>query len=201
MRYGIAGVAAQKELALNRSKEEYNRLLPVLDSRLDSINGRLGVINSEVNEGTASFRAEGLTSGFLVRIEALMSLFEKDSTGALKKRYYLILVILVIFELIPIISKLFLQTGTYDDRIKLRDELEAEIAFSNKDHELELKKKYNQLAKDSDMALLQKVFDEISDKRLAKINGNVAKWENDNIATFDELWEKIKSEVMTRQEN
>lgn len=85
MRYGIAGVAAQKEIALNRAKEEYKSIIPVLDSRLDSVNGRISAINNEISAETNLFRNKGISSGFLIRVEALMSLFEKDSTGALKK--------------------------------------------------------------------------------------------------------------------
>ncbi len=201
MRYGIAGVAAEKEIALNRSKQVYNENLTGWSLRLDSLNNRISTINKDINMQTSDFRETGLNSGFLIRVEALMSLFKKDDTGALKKRYYLILVILVIFELIPIISKLFLQTGSYDDRIKIRDEMETEIAYSNRDHEQDLKQKYNKLARDADMALLEKVFEEITNTRLKKINGNVSKWENDHIATFDELWDKIKTDILTRQEN
>ncbi|MDX2414477.1 MAG: DUF4407 domain-containing protein, partial [Bacteroidales bacterium] len=201
MRYGIAGVAAEKENALNRSKQVYNENLAGWSIRLDSLNNRISTINKDINKQTSDFRETGLNSGFLIRVEALMSLFEKDGTGALKKRYYLILVILVIFELIPIISKLFLQTGSYDDRIKIRDEMETEIAYSNRDHEQDLKQKYNKLARDADMALLEKVFENITNTRLEKINGNVSKWENDHIATFDELWDKIKTDILTRQES
>lgn len=201
MRYGIAGVAARKEAALNRAKSEYNQNLGAWTSESDSLSTRLTDINSTINKQLAGFREKDLNSGFLIRVEALMSLFEKDSTGALKKRYYLILMILVIFELIPIISKLFLQTGSYDDRVKIRDEMEIEIAASGGKHEYELKQQYNRLARDADMELLEILFSEIKEQRISRINGNVKKWEKEQIATFDQLWEKVKSDILTRQEN
>lgn len=201
MRYGIAGIAAQKEIALNRSKEIYNENLEAWDSRSDSLNNRLSQINGIIDKQTTDFRETDLNSGFLIRVEALMSLFEKDSTNALKRRYYLILIILIIFELIPIISKLFLQTGSYDDRVKIRDEMEMEVASASGAHELELKQQYNRLARDADMELLEKLFSEIKEKRYSRINGNVDKWEKEQITTFDALWEKVKADILSRQEN
>ena len=201
LRYGIAGVAAQKEIALNRTKSEYNQNLGTWNNESDSLSSRLSIINSTINRQTSEFRENNLNKGFLIRVEALMSLFEKDSTGALKKRYYLILMILVIFELIPIISKLFLQTGSYDDRIRIRDEMEIEIANASGKHEYDLKQQYNRLARDADMELLEKLFSDLKEHRSSRINGNVQKWEKEQIASFDELWERVKSDILTRQEN
>lgn len=73
--------------------------------------------------------------------------------------------ILVLFELIPIISKLYLPTGTYDDKVKIRDEVELEIAYANKDKELELKHLYNSIAKEGDDKLIQSLYAKIESSK------------------------------------
>lgn len=51
------------------------------------------------------------------------------------------MVILTLFELIPIISKLFLSYGAYDTKVALREELEMEVATMSSEKELEEKKR------------------------------------------------------------
>jgi len=136
-KYGIAGIAKQKEIALNRATKEYEKLEGNTNHTLQLIDLRLREIDSLIIMRTKEFENTELSDGFLIRIEALKSLFNKDETGALKERYYLILIILILFELIPIISKLYLPTGSYDEKVLIRDEVELKIAHFNKYKELE----------------------------------------------------------------
>jgi hypothetical protein len=75
--------------------------------------------------------------GFLIKKEALESLFEKDKTHGLQNQYYLLTVILTLFELIPIISKLFLSYGAYDTKVALREDLEMKTAEIRSEKDLE----------------------------------------------------------------
>jgi hypothetical protein len=200
-KYGIAGVAARKEIAMNRATDEYNLYRSGADPELAEIRTRLDKIESDISNDTENYRQNNMTTGFLIRIEALRSLFEKDQTGALRNRYYLLLAILVIFELIPIISKLFLMTGSYDDKVRLKDELETELAIANKKRELNLKMVYNNLSEEADTEMVRQLFNDFSSKRLERMNGNIGKWKSSEIMTFDQLWNKIKGEVMSKQEN
>lgn len=200
-KYGIAGVAARKEIALNRVTGEYNLYRAEAIPELETIRSRINAIGSEINALIENFRDTNLTSGFLIRIEALRSLFEKDATHALRNRYYLLLAILVIFELIPVISKLFLMTGSYDEKVRLKDELETELAISNKARELKLKMEYNNLSEREDSELLTQLFKDFSSKRLERMNGSVSSWSSSEVMTFDQLWNRIKDEVLSKQEN
>jgi len=200
-KYGIAGVAARKEIALNRATGEYNLYRAGADLELDGIRRRLAEIETGINSDLSNYRENNMTTGFLIRIEALRSLFEKDHTKALRNRYYLLLVILVIFELIPVISKLFLMTGSYDEKVKLKDELETELARSNKNREMNLKMLYNDISEAGDTEIVRQLFNDFSEKRLERMNGNISKWKSSDIITFDQLWNRIKGEVLSKQEN
>lgn len=200
-KYGIAGVAARKEIALNRANDEYNLYRAGADPELEGIRSRLAEIETAINSDIGYYRENNMTTGFLIRIEALRSLFEKDQTRALRNRYYLLLVILVIFELIPIISKLFLMTGSYDEKVRLKDDLETELAIANKKRELNLKMTYNNLSESEDTEIVKQLFDDFSGKRLERMNGNISKWKSSEIISFDQLWNRIKREVLSKQEN
>lgn len=201
LRYGIAGIAAEKQKALDRAIIANSGFAAANNEEINTINSRINQINEQLIQQTEEYKSNNMTAGFLIRIEALRSLFDKDDTGALKKRYLLILVILIIFELIPLISKLFLQTGSYDDKVNLKDQLETELAHSNKTKEFELKQLYNELAKQEDASLIKKVFSEVSQKRSNLIVNRMNELESSDIKSFDEFWLKIKGEILSKQEN
>lgn len=197
MRYGIAGVAARKESALKRAQEEYTRFETENGVPILGIDSRLAEINNEINADIENYRQNNMTSGFLIRVEALQSLFDKDTTGALKKRYFLILFILILFELIPIISKLYLSTGSYDEKVKIRDEIEIEMAVSNKERELELKHLNNDLVKTGDSELLKKLYTGSTNQRMDRVQSDIDKWRTNDNGSFDELCSKVKAEVLS----
>ena len=63
-----------------------------------------------------------LNDGFITRIEALNNLIKNNSAVAF--RYYLLVVILMLIELMPVIAKTLLPSGTYDEHAKLQEEYE-----------------------------------------------------------------------------
>ncbi len=197
MRYGIAGVAARKEAALKRAQEEYTRFETENGETLLGIESRLSEVDNNINADINNYRLNNMTSGFLIRVEALQSLFDKDNTGALKKRYFLILFILILFELIPIISKLYLSTGSYDEKVKIRDEIEIEMAVSNKERELELKHLNNDLVKTEDSELLKRLYTGSTDQRMDRVQSDIDKWRANENGSFDELCSKVKAEVLS----
>lgn len=72
------------------------------------------------------------------------------SNPALQFRYYLLVIILLLIELMPVVAKTILPSGTYDERALLRESMEKEITQSNITKEQELKELYNSLAHQND---------------------------------------------------
>ena len=140
-----------------------------------------------------------LNDGFLTRIEALNNLI-KDNP-ALKYRYYLLVIILLLIELMPVIAKTLLPAGTYDEKVFLREEMEKEIAHSNIRKEQELKELYNSLAHQNDGEAITAFFNLTREDRNEKMKAFSNKWKEDDHQTFDGLWEKMKKEILTKQEN
>lgn len=142
-KYGIAGIAEAKRNSYQTVKDDLDKVSKSTKVELEKITTELDEINAKVVKSVADFEKSLDGKGFLIKKEALQSLFDKDKTHGLQNQYYLLMVILTLFELIPIISKLFLSYGAYDTKLALREEyemkvaeLEAEKAFEQKEREL-----------------------------------------------------------------
>ena len=92
---------------------------------------RIAAIDEELNQMETTIKKQEadflnyLNTGFLTRIEAMDNLLKEN--GALQFRYYLILIILMLIELMPVIAKTLLPVGVYDEKVKQREALEKII--------------------------------------------------------------------------
>ncbi len=140
-----------------------------------------------------------MNDGFLTRVEALNNILKNND--ALKFRYYLIVFILMLIELMPVIAKTMLPSGSYDEKVMLREEMEIDIAHGNMKKEQQLKELYNQMAYDNDVEAIRSFFSLTKDDRDEKMKAFSKKWKEEDHQTFDGLWERMKKEILTKQEN
>lgn len=194
---GIKNIAIAKQNEYEKLNGEYNLLSQNLQPTINGIDSSLATIDAGIKKENDVF-AGFLNNGFLTRIEALSNLVKSNT--ALQMRYYLIIVILMLIELMPVLAKTLIPSGTYDEKVKLREELEKEIAQSNQLKERDLKELYNQLAKENDEAFLHHFFETSKDERQQKMKEQLTKWGASN-GSFDGFWENMKKDVLTKQEN
>lgn len=199
-KFGIAGIAREKEKVMERAEESFKALKINNQKELSLTENRLLSIDSTIIAETQDFKENKLSEGFLIRVDALQSLFEKDEHYALQKRYYLILIILVLFELIPIISKLYLPTGSYDERLRLQDEMELNMAEYNQEQSLELKKYFNDVAQDSDKYLATELYKKLPDHRDEKIDELMQEWKASPTQSFNSFLENAKFKMIGERE-
>jgi len=177
---------------------EYQALSNSGQEKINELEKELQGINETVEKEEQQFTTY-FNDGFLTRIEALNNLIKNNA--ALQFRYYLLVIILLLIELIPVIAKTLLPSGTYDEKVKLREEMEIEIAHSNISKEQELKELYNTLAKSNDEEAINTFFSITKDDKTEKIKVFSKKWLNENHQTFDGLWTRMKKEILSKQEN
>ena len=142
-KFGIAGIAKAKQNGYQIARDASDKAQKDSKDELEKITKELDEINAKVTKSVADFEKTLDGKGFLIKKEALQSLFDKDKTHGLQNQYYLLMVILTLFELIPIISKLFMTSGAYDTKVALREDfemktstLESEKEFREKEREL-----------------------------------------------------------------
>ncbi len=195
---GIKDIALAKRGEYQKLDAEYQALLKNGQPKLDSAEQGLRDIETKIKTEEAGF-LNYLNNGFLTRIDALTNLLKNNS--ALQFRYYLIIFILILIELMPVIAKTLLPSGSYDEKVMLREEMEVDLANTNKQKEQQLKEMYNQMAFENDKEAITAFFLLTKDDRNEKMKAFSKKWKEENHQTFDGLWEKMKKEIFTKQEN
>ncbi len=195
---GIQNIARAKKAEYEKLDSEYKQLSSALQPNIASIDSSLSVINTSLKKENEAFFGL-LNNGFLTRIEALNNLVKNNT--ALQWRYFLIVIILMLIELMPVLAKTLLPSGTYDEKVRLREELEKEIAQSNHLKEKELKELYNQLARENDEVFLRQLFASTEAERKEKMKNRLASWTANNEESFDNFWLRVKKDMLTKQEN
>lgn len=100
----------------------------------------------------------------------------------------------------PVLAKTLIPSGTYDEKVKLREEMEKEIAQGNQIKERDLKELYNRLAKENDEKFIHHFFEVSKDERQQKMKEQLSRWTASN-ESFDGFWESLKKDMLTKQEN
>jgi hypothetical protein len=195
---GVAAIAKTKQQAYEKLAADHQEMLSKLNPDLDSIQRSLGQIEMDIKKEESTFQAQ-LSAGFLTRVEAMQHLL--DNNKALRYRYYLIVALLMLIELMPVIVKSLLPSGSYDEKVWLREELEKEMAYEVIQKEKALKRLYNELSHESDKTVMKEFFDKSMTHRQEKMDEYSGRFREDHKATFDQMWEKIKHGILSKQEN
>lgn len=195
---GIKDIALAKRNEYQKLDGEYQAVLKTEQAKIDGIDKELNEMEGKIKAEEAAF-TQYLNNGFLTRVEALSNLLKTNP--ALQYRYYLIVFLLMLIELMPVIAKTLLPSGSYDEKVLLREEMEIEIARSNIRKEQQLKELYNQMAHEYDGEAIKAFFRLTNEDRTEKIKSFSKKWKEENHQTFDGFWEKMKKEILTKQEN
>lgn len=195
---GIKNIALAKKAEYEKLDNEYKNLVLNLHTNIAYIDSNLNSINAIIKKENDVFGGF-LNNGFLTRIEALNNLVKKNT--ALQWRYFLIVIILMLIELMPVLAKTLLPSGTYDEKVRLTEEMEKEVAENNQVKEKELKEMYNRLAKESDEAFIKEFFLLTQTERNEKMKNRLEKWTANHEESFDGFWNEFKKDMLTKQEN
>jgi hypothetical protein len=195
---GIKDIALAKRNEYQKLDAEYQALQKNEQASLSAIEKELTEMENKIKVEETAF-TQYLNNGFLTRVAALSNLLKNND--ALQYRYYLIVFLLMLIELMPVIAKTMLPSGSYDEKVQLREEMEIEIARSNIRKEQQLKELYNQMAHEYDGEAIKAFFRLTNDDRTEKIKSFGKRWREENHETFDGFWEKMKKDILTKQEN
>jgi hypothetical protein len=195
---GIEQIALAKKAEYQKLEAEYQQLSKELQPKINNIDKQLASVQDSMTARQQEF-STFLNEGFLTRIEALNNLI-KDHP-ALQFRYYLILMILLLIELMPVIAKTLLPTGTYDERVALREDMEREIARSNSTKERDLKELYNSIAHEHDADTIRAFFAVSKEHREERLRSFTAESQRDKNSRLDDVWKRMKMQLLAKQEN
>lgn len=197
-RVGLKDIARAKQNEYQKLNDDYNQLKNETEPGIKSADSALQTIQSEKQKEMMAFNSL-MNDGFLTRIESLQHLIQNNS--AAQFRYYLLIIILVLIELMPVIAKSLLPEGTYDEKVRLREEMERHVTALNIEQEGKLKELYNRVAYEQDSDFIRSFFDEAKNERRKKMMVKFKQWNESGEDSFDKLWENIKQDVLTKQES
>ena len=195
---GLKDIAEAKQREYLKLDADFRQKEKTITPQLAVMDSSLSLIDQAIRKEQASFETL-LNDGFITRIEALNHLV-KDNT-AVAFRYYLLVAILLLIELMPVIAKSLLPAGSYDEKIVLQEEKEITLVRQNQTNELSLKQLYNQTAYEQDADLIRHFFDESSEKRKEKIKENIRHWNQQEDGQFTTVWDDMKQEILTKSES
>ncbi len=200
---GGSGLRGIKDIALAKRNEyykldtQYQQMKLVVQPRIDSIETQLASIENNLGGNDKVF-ATYLNDGFLSQSAALQNLL-KDST-ALKYRYYLIVFILVLIELMPVIAKTMIPTKNYDEKLALVEKMEMETARNKMDRIMARRESFEQQQFEYDEAATKELFKTQATVSNEKIEALARQWKENEIGSFDKVWQQAKNDILSRQE-
>lgn len=114
---GAAAIAQVKKTEYLKAEEELILLRRTLAPQQAA---RLAALDTlrQTREGRAKVYSSQLSDGFLAQTEALQEL--TDHHPALQARYRLIVFLITLIEILPMLSKLLMPPGEYDERLAAR---------------------------------------------------------------------------------
>jgi hypothetical protein len=195
---GIKDIALAKKKEYEKLDAEYQSLAAADQPKINALEKEQQTIDNNIQNQEQQF-TNYFNDGFLTRIEALSNLLKGNT--ALQFRYYLLVIILMLIELMPVIAKTLLPSGSYDEKVRLREEMEKETAQSNIKKEQELKEMYNTMAKANDEEAITTFFALTKEDKNEKMRSFSKRLRDEKHETFDGLWTKMKREILSKQEN
>ncbi len=194
---GLKDIAQAKQREYLQLDADYRSLENQLKPQLASIDSSLLAIENNIQKEQTNFEAL-LNNGFITRIEALNNLVSNNTAVAI--RYYLLVALLMLIELMPVIGKILLPNGSYDEKVRLREELETTLTQNNHKRELALKEQFNQTAFEQDGQFVQQFFEASASERKEKMKEQINVWKKENNQSLNDTWTDLKRDMMMKQE-
>lgn len=194
---GIKDIALAKKNEYLKLESDYRQQLEVNLPKLNATEVELQKIEDAILAEEQAFKGF-LNNGFLTQIEALNHIIKENQ--ALQFRYYLLVILLLLIELMPVIAKILLPNGTYETKVLLRETMEKDMAQLLIDKERSIKELYSTLAQQYDEAIISQFFELTKSDREEKIKTFSTVWKNEEQHTFDGLWKKTKMQILSRPE-
>lgn len=124
---GLKNIALAKKAAADKSANDYELVVEKLTPTIQYADSAIQSINNIIAKEQASFN-QLLNTGFITQIEALDHLIQQNKSVAF--RYYLLIVLLLLIEIMPLLAKYLLPSGTYKVKAELVEEEEIKLIRS-----------------------------------------------------------------------
>lgn len=189
---GLKDIAKAKQEAYLKLDAAYQSLYAQAQPQIQTKDSLLNIIQQQSFQEQKQFE-QLLNDGFLTRIEALNNLIANN--GTLQFRYYLLALILILIELLPVLSKTFLPSGSYEQRVALTEQNEKLFIQQMFEQQLQLQQLQSRLAFEADSSISKDFFANTEILSKEKANDRIQNWKQQNISK-KELWLLLRKDLM-----
>jgi hypothetical protein len=194
-KYGYSTVAKQKEKIFESYKNELAVQRLSNGPKIDKLQADIDAINLKVSTEIELYQSENNIFGTLIQAEALESLLSKDSSGALKFRFYLLSLILILIELSALIAKMLFKMEGYKNRVSLIQTEEKQSFENEKELILAKLEELKGLRLENETNLQKKYFEGSKEVSVEKLESLLKAWQSDDGASAKEYWAKFKNKL------
>lgn len=191
---GAAAVAKVKKSEYMKSEEAFGQTQKELAPKIGAMEDSLKSVEGE-NKRKEGLYSSTLTNGFLTQVEALNDLLEEHPP--LRTRYRLVILIITLIEVMPVLSKLLMPKGEYEERIAQRTALGMYKAELETDREKALQEHYSAQSLETDKASIDQFFT-ASRKEKERMGSEVIGSANGH--TYTKLWQQFRKRVFSKKE-
>lgn len=174
---GLKNIALAKKSAYEKLDADYQIQVIKLNPLINYVDSSLKVLDEKILKEQDTFQSL-LNNGFITRIEALNHLVQNSTAVAF--RYYLLVVILLLIELMPVLAKLLLPIGTFELKVRLQEEMEKELAEKNQ-------------------LLIYHFFEIAHATRKVKLEESLAAWQSNSLNTMNEQWIDFNKQLLIKE--
>ncbi|OJY95639.1 MAG: hypothetical protein BGP13_12440 [Sphingobacteriales bacterium 40-81] len=185
-------IARVKKMAYLKSEEDLiawkRGVQPALDSALAKEKATEAVIQQRIAEFD-----KGLTDGFLTRIETLDDLMIVHPP--VKYRYRLVIMLIMMIELMPLLTKLMMPSGLYEEKVQDAVQQRKLLWQTERAALKEVEKSFYETALTTDKQLQADVMHEINELRRKQAEEAFSSWKQ-NPGKVRQFWEQLKSRLL-----
>ncbi|NIG53687.1 DUF4407 domain-containing protein [Chitinophaga sp. Cy-1792] len=184
-RIGEQAVARVKKTAWLGAEDELTAMRKQLAPQQTNLQKQLNDMKTSDSLKVVAYTTT-LTDGFLAQTEAL-----HDLTAAhppLQQRYRLIVFIITLIEIMPMLSKLLMPKGEYDEKLAAATAQGIASAQLEREKGRELLEHYQEAATAADKEVLDYLFEETAQMRKQQADELVREWKQRENRPYKQFW-------------
>jgi hypothetical protein len=192
-RIGESAIARVKKSEYLKAEEELIKLRKTMGPKLQEREVQIAAIAKEDGLKEQAYLVT-LTDGFLAQTEALNDLTAKHPP--LKQRYRLIVFIITLIEVMPLLSKLLMPKGEYDEKLAALTAQSIADAKLGLEKSRELQEHYHAAATAADQETMDHIFDLTRETRRRHAEDLVQEWKEQDGKKYPALWTRARKMLM-----
>lgn len=188
---GESSIAKVKKSAFMQAQEDLTTWKRETQPQLDSALANQKKLDQSIQNQIDVF-AKGLNDGFLARVETLDDLMVVHPP--VKYRYRLVVVLIMLIELMPLLTKLMMSSGLYEERMQLENEKKRLGWQHERVGMKELEKEFYRQSYEADKKLQERIGRKMEDYNNQRADEMFQEYEQnpDNVRSF---WEQLKGQL------